>query len=41
MNEGRGRERGNHRIRSRLSRLRAVSPEIDVGLELMSREIMT
>ena len=42
---GRGRERGRHRIGSRLqeagSRLRAVSTEPDAGLELTDREIMT
>ena len=33
-----GRERGRHRIQSRLD---AVSTEPDVGLELMHSEIMT
>ena len=36
---GRGRERGKHRIGS--SRLRAISPEPNVGLELTDRETMT
>ena len=35
---GRGRERGRHRIGSRL---RAISPEPDAGLELTDREIVT
>ena len=36
--QGRGRERGRHRIRSKLQ---AVSTEPDVGLELGNCEIMT
>ena len=35
---GRGRERGRHRIGSRLG---AISPEPDAGLELTDREIVT
>ena len=38
MERERGRERGRHRIQSRLL---AVSAEHDAGLELMNREIMT
>ena len=38
MNGGRVRERGRHRIGSRLQ---AVSTEPDVGLELVNHEIMT
>ena len=37
---GRGRERGRHRI-GNISRLRAISPEPDAGLELTDREIGT
>ena len=39
--QGRGRERGRHRIGSRLSRLSAVSTESDVELELTNSESMT
>ena len=38
--QGRGRERGRHRMEAG-SRLRAISPEPDAGLELTDREIMT
>ena len=38
--QGRGRERDTHRIRSRLQALR-VSTEPDAGLELMTCEIVT
>ena len=37
---GAEREGGRHRIGSRLQAL-TISPEPDVGLELMNREIMT
>ena len=38
---GRGRERGRDRESKAGSRLRAVSTEPDVGLELVNQEIMT
>ena len=41
--QGRGRERGGHRIRESEagSRLRGISTEPEAGLELTDREIMT
>ena len=38
---GRGRERGRHTELETGSRLRAIRPEPDAGLELTDREIVT
>ena len=38
---GKGRERDTHTESEAGSRLRAISPEPDVGLELTDREIVT